>query len=131
MIQLLFISQSIIILCLLTCEAFQHHTQFALPQTALCLFQRQNTRKYDGDSSTQAEIRALFYLWNDALATGDSRIVAARYAEDAVLFPIDSDIPRMDPGSIQEYFDSFLIKKPQVFLMKGQIKIGKSWAQDS
>ena len=30
---------------------------------------------------TEAEVRALFELWNSALATGDSRIVASRYTK--------------------------------------------------
>lgn len=30
---------------------------------------------------TEKEIRALFELWNSALATGDSRIVASRYTK--------------------------------------------------
>lgn len=36
---------------------------------------------------SEGQVRALFYLWNEALATGDSRIVARRYAEDAILLP--------------------------------------------
>lgn len=110
--------------------AFLNHSP-CVSSSALYLFGRQKPRKYEGDISTQAEIRALFFLWNDALATGDSRIVTARYAEDAVLFPIDSDIPRMDPDGIHDYYDSFLRKRPQVFQTKGQIKVGKGWAQDS
>ena len=35
---------------------------------------------------TEAEIRALFELWNSALATGDSRIVASRYTEVSNIF---------------------------------------------
>ena len=30
---------------------------------------------------TEKEVRALFELWNSALATGDSRIVASRYSK--------------------------------------------------
>jgi hypothetical protein len=30
---------------------------------------------------TEKEVRALFELWNSALATGDSRIVASRYCK--------------------------------------------------
>lgn len=30
---------------------------------------------------TESEVRGLFELWNSALATGDSRIVAARYTK--------------------------------------------------
>jgi hypothetical protein len=36
---------------------------------------------------SEGQVRALFYLWNEALATGDSRIVARRYSEDAILLP--------------------------------------------
>jgi uncharacterized protein (TIGR02246 family) len=61
--------------------------------------------------ATEDEVRALFGLWNDALATGDSRIVAARYAPDAVLLPTVSDTPRTNPDAIQDYFDAFLLKK--------------------
>ena len=36
--------------------------------------------KVDGEI-TEKEVRALFELWNSALATGDSRIVASRYTK--------------------------------------------------
>ena len=36
--------------------------------------------KSDG-APTEKEVRALFELWNSALATGDSRIVASRYTK--------------------------------------------------
>jgi len=78
-----------------------------------------------------AEIRALFGLWNDALATGDSRLVAARYAKNAVLLPTVSDTPRTDKSSIMDYFDSFLLKKPQGVILDGKIRIGDGWAQDA
>ena len=39
------------------------------------------------DEITEENVRGLFTLWNDALGTGDSRIVASRYATDAVLLP--------------------------------------------
>ena len=38
-----------------------------------------------GDDITEKEVRALFELWNDALATGDSRIVASRYTKVRLL----------------------------------------------
>mmetsp|Transcript_9187 Transcript_9187/g.22459 ORF Transcript_9187/g.22459 Transcript_9187/m.22459 type:complete len:125 (-) Transcript_9187:1158-1532(-) len=40
--------------------------------------------KVDGDI-TEGEVRGLFELWNDALATGDSAIVASRYTKVSVL----------------------------------------------
>jgi hypothetical protein len=36
--------------------------------------------KSDG-APTEKEVRALFELWNSALATGDSKIVASRYTK--------------------------------------------------
>ncbi|EJK51394.1 hypothetical protein THAOC_29431, partial [Thalassiosira oceanica] len=45
------------------------------------------------------EVRSLFELWNQALATGDSRIVASRYIEKPCLLPTVSDVPRTDYDS--------------------------------
>jgi len=79
----------------------------------------------------ESEIRALFSLWNNALATGDSRIVAKRYAKEAVLLPTVSDTPRTDPAGIKDYFDAFLQKEPQGKILEGDIRIGDGWAQDA
>jgi uncharacterized protein (TIGR02246 family) len=66
------------------------------------------------------------------LATGDSRIVASRYAKDAVLLPTVSDTPRTDYDSIKDYFDAFLLKKPQGKIITSYVKIGgEDWAQDN
>jgi len=80
---------------------------------------------------TEEEVRALFYLWNDSLATGDSRLVAKRYAAEPVLLPTVSDTPRTDYDLIKDYFDSFLTKKPQGTILDGNIRIGDNWAQDA
>jgi uncharacterized protein (TIGR02246 family) len=82
-------------------------------------------------SITKDEVRGLFKLWNDALASGDSRIVASRYAKGATLLPTVSDIPRTDFDSIKDYFDAFLLKKPQGEIVEGFIRIGDGWAQDN
>ena len=74
---------------------------------------------------SEGQVRSLFYLWNDALATGDSRIVAKRYSDDAMLLPTVSDTPRTDFDSIKDYFDNFLKLKPQGIILDGQVKIGK------
>jgi len=81
---------------------------------------------------TKDEVRALFSLWNRALATGDSRLVASRYATKSgtVLLPTVSDTPRYDFDSIKDYFDAFLLKKPQGEILEGDIRIGEGWAQD-
>jgi len=80
---------------------------------------------------TAEEVRALFTRWNDALATEDSRLVAARYSSDALLLPTVSDTPRDSYTLIKDYFDSFLLKKPQGVITDGNIRIGDGWAQDA
>eukprot|EP00537_Pseudo-nitzschia_pungens_P007198 CAMPEP_0172366020 /NCGR_PEP_ID=MMETSP1060-20121228/13426_1 /TAXON_ID=37318 /ORGANISM="Pseudo-nitzschia pungens, Strain cf. cingulata" /LENGTH=470 /DNA_ID=CAMNT_0013089697 /DNA_START=70 /DNA_END=1482 /DNA_ORIENTATION=- len=86
-----------------------------------------------GEDITKDEVRALFSLWNNALATGDSRLVASRYAtkSGAVLLPTVSDTPRTDFDSIKDYFDAFLLKEPQGEILSGDIRIGDGWAQDA
>lgn len=79
----------------------------------------------------EEEVRALFSLWNNALATGDSRIVAKRYAKQSILLPTVSDVPRTDFASIKDYFDAFLQKEPQGKILEGDIRIGEGWAQDA
>jgi uncharacterized protein (TIGR02246 family) len=83
------------------------------------------------DMISEGQVRSLFYLWNNALATGDPRLVAKRYAADAVLLPTVSDIPRKDKSSITEYFNGFLKLKPQGIIIDGDIKIGANWASDT
>ncbi|KAL7523421.1 hypothetical protein ACHAXR_000169, partial [Thalassiosira sp. AJA248-18] len=53
-------------------------------------------QKETKSSITEKEVRALFDLWNSALATGDSRIVADRYIKNPMLLPTVSDQPRTD-----------------------------------
>eukprot|EP00580_Thalassiosira_gravida_P001515 CAMPEP_0201606506 /NCGR_PEP_ID=MMETSP0492-20130828/5928_1 /ASSEMBLY_ACC=CAM_ASM_000837 /TAXON_ID=420259 /ORGANISM="Thalassiosira gravida, Strain GMp14c1" /LENGTH=590 /DNA_ID=CAMNT_0048070923 /DNA_START=17 /DNA_END=1789 /DNA_ORIENTATION=- len=79
---------------------------------------------------TEKEVRALFDLWNQALATGDSRIVASRYTKSPVLLPTVSDQPRTDYDSVKDYFDAFLLKQPQGEILDGNINIGDGWATD-
>lgn len=80
---------------------------------------------------SEGQVRALFYLWNDALATLDSRLVAKRYSSDPILLPTVSDEPRTDFDSIKDYFDNFLKLKPQGIILDGKIKIGHNWAKDA
>ena len=80
---------------------------------------------------SEEEVRSLFYLWNDALATGDSRIVAKRYSSDPILLPTVSDTPRTDYEGLKDYFDHFLTLQPQGEVLEGKIKIGPGWAKDA
>lgn len=105
--------------------------------TSLNLFQKIKHRKFNSDAKIseeiidEAQVRALFSLWNSALATGDSRIVASRYTTSPVLLPTGSDTPRTDFDSVKDYFDAFLLKKPQGEILDGNISIGDGWASDT
>jgi hypothetical protein len=59
---------------------------------------------------SEGQVRALFYQWNGALATGDSRVVARRYAEDAVLLPtvVRCFLVRSRKWRVPPSFSSFL-----------------------
>lgn len=45
-----------------------------------------------------------------------------------MLLPNVSDQPRTDFDSAKDYFDSFLLKKPQGTILEGSIHIGDGWA---
>jgi hypothetical protein len=60
-----------------------------LPPSAKRKWRRRN-QKQAPTNSGEEKIAHLFELWNDALATGDSRLVAACCASDAVLLPCPS-----------------------------------------
>ncbi|GFH54209.1 hypothetical protein CTEN210_10685 [Chaetoceros tenuissimus] len=80
---------------------------------------------------TEDEVRDLFQLWNNALATEDPDAVAKRYSKDAVLLPTVSDVPRTDYDLIKDYFVGFLKKKPQGEILESNVTIGHNWAQDA
>ncbi|KAG7344777.1 signal peptide protein [Nitzschia inconspicua] len=80
---------------------------------------------------SEKECRQLFYLWNDALATKDPKIVAGRYAKNAVLLPTVSDLPRTSQESIESYFVDFLKREPQGTVLESFVTIGSDWCQDS
>lgn len=80
---------------------------------------------------TETQVRGLFNLWNDALATGDPQKVADRYTSDAVLLPTLSDEARYTNDRIADYFVGFLQKKPVGRIVEGNVKIGPNWAQDA
>mmetsp|Transcript_77572 Transcript_77572/g.225138 ORF Transcript_77572/g.225138 Transcript_77572/m.225138 type:complete len:355 (-) Transcript_77572:45-1109(-) len=78
----------------------------------------------------EKSVQDLFYLWNDALKTLSPKIVAKRYAKNAVLLPTVSDEPRMDKESIEAYFENFLQLKPQGTILLSKVTAGPGWAQD-
>ena len=82
-----------------------------------------------GKAITEDEVRSLFSLWNNALATLDPVKVAKRYAKQGVLLPTVSDIPRTDFASIEDYFVNFLKLKPQGEILESHVTIGQNWCQ--
>jgi len=80
---------------------------------------------------TETEVRSLFGLWNDALATKDPKKVADRYSQNGVLLPTVSDVPRTDNPGIVDYFTNFLKLEPQGDILDGNIIVGTNWAQDA
>ena len=66
----------------------------------------------------------LFERWNNALQTLDPRRVAECYAEDAVLLPTVSNVPRTNRDEITDYFVHFLEKKPVGVVNQRNVKFG-------
>ncbi len=100
-----------------------HHHSSVMPEAFL------NAPKAEVLSSE--EVRALFNLWNDALATGDATKVAARFSKNAVLLPTVSDTPRMTKEAITDYFETFLKIKPQGVIKEGVTLSGENWCEDA
>ena len=82
-----------------------------------------------GKPITDDEVRGLFHLWNDALATLDPKAVASRYAKKGVLLPTVSDTPRTNFSEIEDYFVNFLKLKPQGKILESYVTKGNNWCQ--
>ena len=97
----------------------QHHHSDVMPEEIAM-----------GKAIAESEVRGLFKLWNDALATLDSKKVASRYAKKGVLLPTVSDKPRTDFAGIADYFDKFCLLKPQGKILDSHVTIGNIWCSD-
>lgn len=74
--------------------------------------------------ATKKLAEELFKKWNDALQTGSAKNVTNLYAEDAILLPTVSNLPRTTPAEIEDYFNHFLEKKPFGIVKQRNIKQG-------
>ena len=81
--------------------------------------------------ATKKLAEELFKKWNDALQTGNAKKVAALYADDAVLLPTVSNLPRTTPAEIEDYFNHFLEKKPYGIVKDRNIKKGCNKVTDA
>jgi hypothetical protein len=96
----------------------QHHHSSVMPEEIAM-----------GKPITDDEVRGLFHLWNDALATLDPKAVATRYAKKGVLLPTVSDTPRTNFAEIEDYFINFLKLKPQGKIVESYVTKGTNWCQ--
>merc|ERR1712157_387650 len=109
-----------------------HHHSSAMPEGLIASAMK--LKEIESSSTptiTKQDVTDLFHLWNDALATGDPKKVAARYAKNAVLLPTVSDEPRTTPEGIENYFVDFLKKKPQGIVTQANILIKDGICQDA
>ena len=73
--------------------------------------------------SPNPQIKALFPIWNTALASGDPKKVAALYTSDAVLLGAGANSPRTSRSLVEDYFKNFLKLKPFGRLDKAYIRV--------
>ncbi len=83
-----------------------------VPETAVCA------------PATLRLAEGLFERWNEALRSGNAQRVSRCYAEDAVLLPTVSNVPRLSRSEIQDYFEHFLQKKPLGKVNQRNVKLG-------
>jgi len=105
-----------------------HHHSSVMPEKQMAAAKGETEAA--APAMTDGEVRDLFGLWNDALATLDPDQVAARYSKSPCLLPTVSDTPRTDYGSIKSYFVDFLQKKPQGVILESYVTKGDNWCMD-
>jgi uncharacterized protein (TIGR02246 family) len=81
--------------------------------------------------ASEKKIAALFDRWNASLHTGDPHKVVANYAEDSILLPTLSNLPRLTPESKEEYFEHFLADEPSGVIDFRRIYLGCNVAVDA
>ncbi|KAG7370753.1 calcium/calmodulin dependent protein kinase II association-domain containing protein [Nitzschia inconspicua] len=69
--------------------------------------------------------------FNNALATGAPKLVAKRYAKDAVLLPSTNGDPVMTAEAIEEFYADYLLQKPQKRVLEGRVRVGYGWSEDA
>ncbi|QAB16333.1 SgcJ/EcaC family oxidoreductase [Hydrogenovibrio thermophilus] len=68
--------------------------------------------------------KELFQRWNQALLSENAKSVANLYWDDAVLLPTVSNVPRINPAEIEDYFQHFLQSKPNGTVLSRNLKQG-------
>ncbi len=73
--------------------------------------------------TSNEEILGLFEEWNNALATGEPKKVAALYAPNGILLPTVSNQVRHNHAEIEDYFVHFLAKGPQGKIDESNVRV--------
>ncbi|KAG7344368.1 calcium/calmodulin dependent protein kinase II association-domain containing protein [Nitzschia inconspicua] len=122
-----------------------HHRTLHRSPSDSTLYESSNNNKNGGDEvknsrldvvpgpedTTEQNIRSLFVLFNNALATGAPKLVAKRYAKDAVLLPSTNVDPVMTAEAIEEFYADYLLQKPQKRVLEGRVRVGYGWSEDA
>ncbi len=82
-------------------------------------------------TADEAQVSALFQRWNDDLASGDPEQVVENYADESILLPTLSNVPRRTAEEKQDYFVHFLEKKPSGTVDERMIQIDCNTALDA
>ena len=77
------------------------------------------------------KILTLFDQWNNALKTGNPKVVSALYATDAILLPTVSNKVRHNHEEIEDYFVHFLAKVPSGQIDESNVRIFNDLAINS
>ena len=72
---------------------------------------------------TENDVLSLFNEWNSALKTGNPKAVLGLYAQDATLLPTLSHKVCRSPRAIEDYFVTFLAKKPRGQIVDAEVRI--------
>lgn len=88
---------------------------FVAASTALATGQATN-------KPADAEVSANFEAWKNALASKDPKMVAALFAQDAILQPTVSNEIRNTPGEVESYFVDFLKLSPSPTINERHIR---------
>lgn len=81
--------------------------------------------------SSEKEIAALFSQWNEDLNSGDPQRVVKHYADESLLLPTLSNTPRRTAQAKEDYFESFMAKRPSGTIDSRMIQIDCTTALDT
>jgi uncharacterized protein (TIGR02246 family) len=79
---------------------------------------------------TEDQVRGWFIEWNNAMATGDPKVVMNRYAKDAIMMTTMSQQPKTTAREISQFYRIFLWNRPQARQLESYVTLSSHWAKD-